>query len=146
MFCRSAINFVYTKDTLKGTYNMTPMLETAIKFYHVNKDSDIAVYMVFNSLAEEKVYFPTNSKGHLLSLSLGAEEMIPLFTSEDKVNSDEPIQLRADYVKHYISALLKAGKHLIINPFSEEDIKFIIPYEAIERMLIPVLLKHKNKV
>ena len=95
--------------------------------------------MVFSALAKEKILLPTNKQGGLLSLSFGQDDMIPLFTSEDQVASDEPVQLRACYIKDYIDAIRKTKKHLIINPFSEEDIRFVIPYEAIERMLIPVL-------
>ena len=130
-----------TRLLVERILNMPPMLETAIKFYNANKSSDLKTYIVFATLAEEKVYLPTNTEGRLLSLSYGNEDMIPLFTSEDKVNLNEPIQLRKVYLKDYIDVLLKEGKHLIINPFSEEKVKFLVPYEAITRLLLPILQK-----
>lgn len=119
-----------------------PLLETSIKVYHANKESDMAVYMVFNSLAEEKVYLPTNSEGHLLSLMLEGKEIIPIFSSKDKVGPNEPVQLKECYLKDYIEFLLKVHKHLFVNPFSQPDIKFFVPYDALEKMLLPLIKKY----
>lgn len=41
--------------------------------------------------------------------------------------------------------LLKAKKHIFVNPFSEVDVQFVIPYEAIERLVIPVIQEKRVK-
>lgn len=119
------------------------MIDTAIKVFNVNKDNDIAVYMVFLSLVSESVYLPVNEYGHLVSLALGVNEVIPIFTSKEHVPTEEPIELRECFIENYIDMLLKAKKHIIINPFSKEDLQFVIPYDAIERFLIPVIQERK---
>lgn len=121
------------------------MIDTAIKFFNANKDNDIAVYMVFSSLVSEVVYLPVNECGYLMSLSLGVNEVIPIFTSKDHVPAEEPIELRECFIENYIDMLSKAKKHIIINPFSKEDVQFVIPYDAIERFLIPIIQDQKNK-
>ena len=121
------------------------MIDTAIKFFNANKDNDIAVYMVFSSLVSEVVYLPVNECGYLMSLSLGVNEVIPIFTSKDHVPAEEPIELRECFIENYIDMLSKAKKHIIINPFSKEDVQFVIPYDAIERFLIPIIQDQKKK-
>ncbi len=121
------------------------MIDTAIKFFNANKVNDIAVYMVFSSLVSEVVYLPVNEYGYPMSLALGVNKVIPIFTSKDHVPTEEPIALRECLIENYIDMLSKAKKHVIINPFSKEDEQFVIPYDAIERFLIPVIQEHKKK-
>lgn len=121
------------------------MIDTAVKFFNENKDNDIAVYMVFSSLVSEEVYLPVNECGYLMSLSLGVNEVIPIFTSKDHVPTEEPIELRKCFIENCIDMLSKAKKHMIINPFSKEDVQFVIPYNAIECFLIPVIQEQKKK-
>ena len=86
----------------------------------------------------ESVYVPINEEGNLLSLSIDDEkEIITLFTARNRIDISENIHLSEIYLKNYLELLLKAKKHLIINPFSEKTIQFMIPYEAIEKFLIP---------
>lgn len=120
------------------------MTDTAIKFFNANKDNDIAVYMVFHSLVSEVVYLPVNEHGYLLSLSLGTNEVIPLFTSKKHVPDEEPIELREGYIENCLDMLIKAKKHILINPFSREDLQFFIPYEGIERFVIPVMQEKRS--
>lgn len=35
--------------------------------------------------------------------------------------------------------LFRAKKHILVNPFSWEDMRFVIPYEAIECFVISVI-------
>lgn len=121
------------------------MTDTAIKFFNANKDNDIALYMVFHSLVSEVVYLPVNEHGYLLSLSLGTSEVIPLFTSKAHIPEEEPIELRECYIENCLDMLLKAKKNLLVNPFSEVDVQFVIPYEAIERFMIPVIQGKRAK-
>ena len=121
-------------------------LETAIKMYKVNKDSDMAVYMVFSALATEQIYLPMNEDGNLLSLTIeGNSDIIPIFSRKEHLCDDEPVKLNPCYMKDCLDNLLKARKNIVINPFSDEDIQFILPYEALERMLIPVMEQEKYK-
>lgn len=133
-------SFIY--DLSKGDLFMT---DTAIKFFNANKDSDISVYMVFYSLVSEVVYLPVNEHGYLMSLSLGPNEVIPLFTSKAHVPEEEPIELRECYIENCLDMLLKAKKHIFVNPFSEVDVQFVIPHEAIERFVIPVIQEKRAK-
>lgn len=133
-------NFIYR--LMEGDWMM---IDTAIKFFNANKDNDIAVYMMFSSLVSDAVYLPVNECGYLMSLSLGENEVIPIFTSKAHVPSDEPIELRECFIENYIDMLLKVKRHMIINPFSDENVQFIIPYDAIERFLIPVIQEQKKK-
>lgn len=120
------------------------LLETAIKFYHADQDDDVAVYRVFSYLAMEKILLPVNVRGYLMSLRLGTDKMIPFFTSKERVTSEEQVALQECFIANHVDTLLRAKKHLIINPFSEEDVQFVIHYEAIARMLIPVIQEKKN--
>ena len=121
-------------------------LETAIKMYKVNKDSDMAVYMVFSALATEQIYLPMNDDGNLLSLTIeGNSDIIPIFSRREHLGDDEPVILNPCYMKDCLDDLLKARENMVINPFSDEDIQFILPYEALERMLIPVMEQEKHK-
>lgn len=133
-------SFIYNLS--KGDMLMT---DTAIKFFNANKDNDIAVYMVFHSLVSEVVYLPVNEHGCLLSLSLGPNEIIPLFTSKVHIPEEEPIELRECYIENCLDMLLKAKKHIFVNPFSEVDVQFVIPHEAIERFVIPVIQEKRAK-
>lgn len=121
------------------------MIDIAIKVFNANRDSDIAVYMVFDSLVSEVVYLPVNEHGYLLSLSLGTHEVIPLFTSKAHVPEEEPIELRECYIENCLDMLLKTKKHIIVNPFSEVDVQFLVPYEAIERFVIPAIQEKKKR-
>ncbi len=119
------------------------MTDTAIKFFNANKDNDIAVYMVFHSLVSEVIYLPVNEHGCLLSLSLGTNEVIPLFTSKQHVPDEEPVELRECYIETCLDMLIKSKKHILVNPFSQ-DVQFLIPYEAIERFVIPVIQEKRS--
>lgn len=121
------------------------MIEETIRFFNVNMDDDIAVYMVFSSLVSNVVYLPVNECGHLMSLSLGGKEVVPIFSSKEHVPKEEPIELRECFIENYIDMLLRTKKHMIINPFSEKNMQFVIPYDAIEHFLIPVLQEQKRK-
>ncbi len=114
-------------------------IETSIKFYKVNQNDDIIVYLLFEALAKERVFFPCNDDGNLLSLVVNNMEVIPVFTRENRAGEGEPINLRPGYLRDYIDVLLKAGKHLMINPFSEENIKLLLPYGSLEKMLLPII-------
>lgn len=115
------------------------MIENAIRFFHANEDNDQALFQLFQMLATETVFLPVNQVGSLLSLQIGNNEVIPIFTSESSVPQNEPIGLRQVYLKDYINALISAKKHLIVNPFSEEAIRFLIPYEALHMFLLPII-------
>ncbi|MCI7129939.1 MAG: SseB family protein [Lachnospiraceae bacterium] len=115
------------------------MIENAIRFFHANEDNDQALFQVFRLLATEIVFLPVNQAGNLLSLQMGNNEVIPIFTSESSAPQNEPIGLRQSYLKDYVNTLISAKKHLIVNPFSEEAIRFLIPYEALHMFLLPII-------
>lgn len=121
------------------------MTDTAIKFFNANKDNDITLYMVFHSLVSEVIYLPVNEQGYLLSLSLEPNEVIPIFTSKAHIPEEEPIELRECYIENCLDMLLKTKKHILVNPFSEVDMQFVIPHEAIERFVIPVIQEKRAK-
>lgn len=126
-------------DELSKQINDARVLETAIKVYNINQDNDFALYMVFKTLMSESVFVPVNKEGNLLSLSMDDEkEVISLFTARNRIDISENIHLSEIYLTNYIELLLKVKKHLVINPFSEKTIQFMIPYEAIEKFLIPL--------
>ncbi|MBR1742490.1 MAG: SGNH/GDSL hydrolase family protein, partial [Lachnospiraceae bacterium] len=109
-------------------------VETCIKMYHANKNSDSAVYMVFSSLAHEKVLMPFNSSGQLVGLSLGNQDVIPIFTSPNKVGKENGILLRPVFLRDQMELLIKSGKDVIVNPFSDANIQFFIPHVEIEKI------------
>ena len=39
----------------------------------------------------------------------------------------------------YKNALIRAKKHLIVNPFSEDETWFLIPYESLHMFLLPII-------
>lgn len=115
------------------------MIENAIRFFHANEDNDQALFQVFQLLATETVFLPVNHAGSLLSLQMGNDDVIPIFTSESNVPQNEPIELRQVYLKDYKNALIRAKKHLIVNPFSEDETWFLIPYESLHMFLLPII-------
>jgi len=112
-----------------------PSAETCIRIYNANKDSDIALYMVFSSLAKEKVLMAISENDNIAGLSINNQEFIPIFTSPEKAEAEHPIQLRVVALRNNIDLLINLKRSLIVNPFSEPDIQFIIPYDAINIML-----------
>ncbi len=120
--------------------NKRNKLETAIMMYKENKDSDKAVYSVFLALATEQIYLPVNDEGNLLSLTVSENmEVIPIFSQSAHLGDEGSVRVYPCYMTECLEMLLKAGKNMVINPFSEESIQFILPYEALEKMLIPVM-------
>ena len=51
----------------------------------------------------------------------------------------EDIILKPVYLRDNIDKLLALGRHIVINPFSDADIQFVIPYAAIQKMLKPLI-------
>jgi len=124
-----------------------PFLETSIKMYKANRNDDIAVYMVFLALATEQVFLPMNEEGNLMSLSIdGNMDILPIFSRIENMGDGEPVKLQPCYITDCLDRLLRAKKNLIINPFSEDNIQFLIPYEALEKMLIPVINQNVNNI
>ncbi len=119
-------------------------LETAIKMFHVNRNSDIAIYMVLDALATEQIYIPHNSSGNLMSLILGDQEIIAVFSKPERLEKNEPVILRKCYIRDIVDNLISAGKNIVVNPFSEENIQFFLPYAGIERLLIPAIRNLKQ--
>lgn len=116
-----------------------PSIETCIRMYNANKEMDHTVYAVFSALAREKVVMPFNTDDKLTALQFKNSSMIPLFTSPNEIPKDEPVRIKVVYLRDYIDILLQAQMSVIVNPFSEPDLQFIIPYPAINRMLKPVI-------
>ncbi len=114
-------------------------LETAIKMFHANRNSDIAIYMVLDALATEQIYIPHNSSGNLMSLILGEQEIIAVFSKPERLEKNEPVKLQKCYIRDIVDNLISVGKNIVVNPFSEESIQFLLPYKGIELLLIPVL-------
>lgn len=127
-------------DALNGLGLIKPSLEMCIKAFHANPDSDEAVYMVFKTLTEERVMIPFNGSNRaLIGLPYQVQSIIPLFTSSNEISQEEPVSLKATYIQEVLPALLAAKKNIIINPFSTSEKQFVLPYSALEKMLIPLL-------
>lgn len=123
-----------------------PFVETCIKMYKANQNDDMAVFAVFQSLAIEAVYLPMNDVGNLVSLKLdGGIDIIPIFTKTSHLGDNEPIKLCHCKLVNCLEKLLMARRNMIINPFSDELIQFVLPYESIEKMLIPAI-EHEYRV
>ncbi|MCR5339064.1 MAG: SseB family protein [Lachnospiraceae bacterium] len=114
-------------------------LETCVRRYHENPDSDEAVYSVFLALATKYVYLPVNEGGAMLSLSVQGQNVIPIFTDLDSIGKDEDIEIYVCFMKDFIERFLKVGLDMILNPFSEEELQFYLPYESLEKMLLPLI-------
>lgn len=132
-------------ECLGGLGFIRPSIETCIKMYNANKDDDMALYMVFYSLANEDVLMAFNKDDKMVSLSVDNQDVIPLFTSPKRINSEEPVQLRKVSLRNNIDLLINLKRHLIVNPFSGPEIQFVIPYDAISIMLKPCIME-KNKL
>lgn len=116
---------------------LEPTIESCIKMYRVNRDNDLAVYMVFEALVREKVLMAFDSNNNLAGIPYNDNIVIPVFTSPNEFIKNEPISLRAVYLQDNIDTLISLKKHLVVNPFSSVDKQFIVPYEAITKMLKP---------
>lgn len=64
---------------------MKPTIETCIKMYQANKNNDMAVYFVFESLANERVLVPVNAAGNLIALNYDDRTIIAIFTSPRQI-------------------------------------------------------------
>lgn len=116
-----------------------PTIETCIRMYSANKNMDFAIYAVFEALSREKVLMAFDNNNNLVGLPYKDDTLIPVFTSPLEISEREPVKVRPVLLRDNIETLLSLKKHLIVNPFSEPDIQFMIPYEAIKKMLKPVI-------
>lgn len=121
-----------------------PTIETSIKMYQANKDNGIAVYLVFDSLANERVLMPVGTTGNLLALNYNNQMIIALFTSCRQIPQGENISTKIIYIEELLGNLAASKMNVIVNPFSKEEERFIIPYLAIERMLIPAIKRNRK--
>jgi len=124
-----------------GAYGVS--VETCIKMYHSNKDNDLNTYMVFDTLIEEKLLIPIAENGNILSLSYDNQLIIPLFTSPNEAGNDVSL-LKTMYIRDNIELLISLKKNIVVNPFSEPNKQFIIPYPAIEKKIIPLIQKNER--
>ena len=116
-----------------------PSIDTCIKMYHANPENDVCVYKVFKRLVDERVLMAFSNEHTLSALSYDGQECIPIFTSSDKIQNGEPVYLRPVLLRENIEFFISAQKSLIVNPFSEPQLQFIIPYPDITKMLKPVI-------
>jgi len=117
---------------------LKPSIESCIKMYRSNKDSDSAVYMIFEALMRERVLLPVNECGKLVGLPVNYQTIIPIFTSPNEISKEEPVRLKPVFLSDNLDALMSAGLNLIVNPFSQADRQFIIPYPLIDKILRPL--------
>ena len=117
----------------------SPSLEMSIKMFHKLGSNDMSVYMVFKSLANERILVPANEDGALIGLPFQDQTIIPIFTSPNEFGNEPGVSLRIKYMKDALPSLTAARKNIIINPFSEPEKQFILPYESLEKMLTPFL-------
>ncbi len=132
------LSFLLQMDFLK------PAIETSIKMYQANKNDDMAVYFVFESLANERVLVPINDAGDLVALNYGDQTIIAIFTSPRQIPPGENISTKIIYIEELLGNLAALKMDIIVNPFSKEEERFMIPYPAIGRMLIPVIKRNRE--
>ena len=130
---------MFWKNNKRSKTEKTSILETAIKYYKANQDDDMAMYQVFVALAEEKIYLPYNDDGNLVSVSFGTYDVLPIFSRKENLGENEPVHLWGCHMIDCLDRLIAAEKNMIINPFSDGEIQLFLPYECIEKMLIPVM-------
>lgn len=120
---------------------LEPTIETCIKFYQVNKENDMSVYMVFQALAKEKVLMAFDQYDNLLGIRYGDDIVIAVFTSPNEIGKEELINAKPIYLRDNLDVLSQFGKNIVVNPFSSQEKQFVIPYGAIDKMLKPLIKK-----
>lgn len=74
----------------------------------------------------------------VLTLKLeGDIEVVPLFTSTEEVNKGQSVSTMRYYPSDYLPLLMKMGKHIVINPFS--DHKMVFTFDMIKSILKPAI-------
>lgn len=129
----------YEQEIINMDKAKVPVLDTAIKVYHVNKDNDVVVYGVFAILADEEVYLPVNEEGKWVSLATEKGSFIAVFSSPAQLGNEEGIILKPVYLRDYIVDIVKTGMNMLVNPFGKEECQFIVPADAIKSMLVPIM-------
>jgi len=117
-----------------------PSIESCIRLFRSNENDEVAFTKVIHSLINETVLMPYDASGQLISLTVNGKRMIPLFTSPAMTGSIERIVLRPGHIRDKIDLLNKNGLDLIVNPFSDERERFVIPHAGIENIIRPVML------
>jgi hypothetical protein len=80
-----------------------------------------------------------DGKNDLVGIPFRDTTVIPVFTSPDEIGENDPIIWKAVYLQDNLETLISLKKHLLVNPFSNPEKQFFVPYEAIEKMLKPLI-------
>lgn len=123
---------------------INPTIEASIKMYQANKDNDMAVNMVFDSLANERVLIPVDTTGNVTALYYDDQAVIALFTSPRQIPPGKDFSTKIIFIEEQLGYLAASKMNIMVNPFSEEEDRFIIPYPAIKSMLIPVIQRNRK--
>lgn len=132
----------YSEEQLLG------ILEEALEKYHENTNDTDALKVIALTLAEVPLYFPMDfdvnkmfagidplqlKKGDtlttqedvkmkILTLQVGDEEIVPMFTSTEQAHKGPDVNIVQLYPQSYLPLVISMNKDFAVNPFSEHAI------------------------
>lgn len=124
------------------------ILEEALEKYHANTNDTDALKVIALTMAEVPLYFPMDfdvnkmlagvdplqlKKGdtvttqedvkmNILTLQVGDEEIVPMFTSAEQAHKGPDVNIVRLYPQNYLPLVISMNKDFAVNPFGEHAI------------------------
>lgn len=157
----------YSENELLG------ILEEAIAKFYVDNDDADALKIIALTMAEVPIYFPmdydfnemfgnidplqlkkgdiiTTSKDvkmKIITLQVGDEEVVPMFTSSEQANKGATVNITRLYPQDYLPIVISMNKSFALNPFGNNPISLKI--EFLKDIVFPLVqekLQNKNEI
>lgn len=157
----------YSEDELLG------ILEEAIVKFHADNDDTDALKVIALTMAEVPIYFPMDYdfnemfgnidplklkigepittvkdvKMKIITLQVGDEEIVPMFTSSEQAHKGPAVNITRLYPQDYLPIVISMNKSFALNPFGNNAISLKI--EFLKDFVLPLVqekLKNANEI
>lgn len=157
----------YSEDELLG------ILEEAIVKFHADNDDTDALKVIALTMAEVPIYFPMDYdfnemfgnidplklkigepittvkdvKMKIITLQVGDEEIVPMFTSSEQAHKGPAVNITRLYSQDYLPIVISMNKSFALNPFGNNAISLKI--EFLKDFVLPLVqekLKNANEI
>lgn len=157
----------YSEDDLLG------ILEEATAKYYIDNDDTDALKIIALTMAEVPIYFPMDYdfnemfgnidplqlikgdiinttkdvKMKIITLQVGDEEIVPMFTSSEQANKGPTVNITRLYPQDYLPIVISMNKSFVLNPFGNNAISLKI--EFLKDFVFPLVqekLQNKNEI
>ncbi len=160
-------NKEYSEEELLG------ILEEAIERFHSNSDDTDALKIIALTMAEVPIYFPMDydfyemfgnidplqlKKGEtitttkdvkmkIVTLQVGDEEIVPMFTSVEQAHKGPDVNITRLYPQDYLPIVISMNKSFALNPFGNNPIS--LKNEFLKDIVFPLVQEipqNKNEI